>query len=757
MNPERGLRSRPTLNGGSAKEGGAGCRLHLWLLLLGLGMLLADGVLPAEAAIQFDVFLGYDSIVPQNCWLPVVCEIKNDGPPFKGRIEIGPSGPPDAQNRHTEVELPTGTLKRVVIPVFPGTRGYGASWDARLMDERGKLRAEQIGLRSRKEVAPGVPLVGALTRTAGGVPAFPSADAQHSEYQPVAARLLPQLFPDNPLVLQSLSALYLSSEKAPELTDSQVRALFDWLNAGGHLIVGVEQIADITGTRWLQSVMPFDLKEMQPVQRHAELQEWLRRSTARTNEPSSVGSAPMPDPFAARYGARSGRPPRPMRQPVPDAPARATADLRDDFTFEASEMLVGTGRMRDGHVDVAAGDTPLIVTANRGRGRVTLLLFSPEREPVRSWANLPLFWAKLVEAPEGMPARSPAAYAYNSASSDGIFGAMIDTRQVHRLPVGWLLLLLIVYLVVIGPLDQFWLKRIGRPMLTWITFPCYVVLFSLVIYFIGYKLRAGESECSELNLVDVMTSGDHAELRGQTYMSVYSPVNQRYPLESQQDFAAFRPEMSRSYGRDTAERAAVTQVGDGFKAEIFVPVWTSQLFVSDWWQQAPTPLEVAITPRGDGWQVKVENHTERNLTEAKLAIREHIIPLGDIPAGDTKTFDVASSQGSSLFEYVWKHGGAFQGTVESRNAAFGRSEHGWITDLPNSTVAASFLPMLSDQQNYRNNFISPSGLDLSPVLEHGNALLFAWAGDYSPIQSMRRFSPKRVHRDTLFRVAVPLK
>ena len=51
---------------------------------------------------------------------------------------------------------------------------------------------------------------------------------------------------------------------------------------------------------------------------------------------------------------------------------------------------------------------------------------------------------------------------------------MMDSRQVHKLPVGWLLLLLLVYLVVIGPFDRFWLKRIGKPMLTWITFPCYV-------------------------------------------------------------------------------------------------------------------------------------------------------------------------------------------------------------------------------------------------------------------------------------------
>jgi hypothetical protein len=75
---------------------------------------------------------------------------------------------------------------------------------------------------------------------------------------------------------------------------------------------------------------------------------------------------------------------------------------------------------------------------------------------------------------------------------------MIDSRQVHKLPVGWLLLLLLIYLLVIGPFDRIWLKRINKPMLTWITFPCYVMFFSGLIYFIGYKLRSGDSEYNEL-------------------------------------------------------------------------------------------------------------------------------------------------------------------------------------------------------------------------------------------------------------------
>ena len=252
-------------------------------------------------------------------------------------------------------------------------------------------------------------------------------------------------------------------------------------------------------------------------------------------------------------------------------------DTPVDTAFETNGLLVAQGTVLNGQVVLSSGDVPLVVTTVRGRGRVTALLFSPEREPVRSWKNLPTFWAKLTEVPVEWYGPSPPP-SYGGMSSDGIFGAMLDSRQVHKLPVEWLLLLLIVYLVVIGPLDQYWLKRIRKPMLTWITFPCYVVLFSLLIYFIGYRLRAGESEWNELHLVDVLLNGDQAELRGRTYASIYSPANQRYILESEQKYATLRNEFAGMWGGgQTGERANVFQKGDSFKAEVFVPVWISEL------------------------------------------------------------------------------------------------------------------------------------------------------------------------------------
>ncbi|HEY5915583.1 MAG TPA: hypothetical protein VJA21_33785, partial [Verrucomicrobiae bacterium] len=261
--------------------------------------LLTTARLPA--AIQFDVFLGYDGIVPEASWFPVVCEIKNDAPTFTGTIELTGGNFNQGQTVRTTVELPTGTLKRLVIPVFSSSRNY-SSWDLRLLDERGKLRAEQQGVRPRKQVPRGTPIIGALSRTASGAPVL--RPVQATELQPMAARLLPAIFPDNPLVLEGLSCLYLSSERAYDLSQNQVNALLAWLHAGGHLVIGVEQPSEITASGWLRSLFPCEVKDLKGVTRHPELQDWIRSTTWKppAETPPQTQQTRAQAEFRRRYG-----------------------------------------------------------------------------------------------------------------------------------------------------------------------------------------------------------------------------------------------------------------------------------------------------------------------------------------------------------------------------------------------------------------------------------------------------------------------
>jgi hypothetical protein len=720
----------------------------------------------ARADLQFDVFVGYDQILPEHSWFPVTCELHNDGPSFNAEIQVTAGDWGGGQIRRFPIDLPTQTRKRVVIPVFAGA----PMWHVRLVDGRGIVRAEQSA-SNIKVIGNHLPLVAGLARTVGGMPVFPETANGQPESKFVAARLQSALFPDNPLALEGIDMLYLSSEKAADLSIGQVNALVAWLQDGGHLVVGVEQVSDIGGTPWLRELLPCDLTTTVNLAAHDSLQAWVRTKVLSTPLPPvrSINPGYQPRRMYTNQGAlprgprgrlpRAGPPPGSPRMPPVSNSApviNPSTDLPEDAEFDAAPLQVATGTPRDGTILIGDSAAPLAFEGKRGRGRITALGFSPEREPFLSWKNRPWFWARLAEVPAGAFQSQNQYRGMARMSSDAIFGAMIDSRQIRKLPLGWLLALLAAYLVVIGPLDQYWLRKINRQMLTWITFPFYVLVFSGLIYWIGFHLRAGELEWNELNLVDVLPDNGRAVLRGQTYVSIYSPVNAHYELAGEEPFATLRGEAVGNFGGGLeGSRVSVTQHGNNFEADAFVPVWTSQLYVSDWLQPAPLPLTMTATRQASGWQVTVENKMDHKLAGARIVLEGRIYNLGELPAGQSKTFALNLAAGQLLGDWAQKSGPSFRDAAAARRNSFGNNNAG-ITDLAASSMAASFLSQANESANNWQTFSSPGDLDLSRYAAPGYGILLAWDPDHALTAALNRFPVKRSHRNTLLRLVVPL-
>ena len=100
----------------------------------------------------------------------------------------------------------------------------------RLLDERGKVRAEQTGLRAKRQIA----LQHAADRRAGAdAGGHAGASGRSCPRKPHCSRrrrgCCRTIFPDNPVVLEGMDCLYLNSEKALDLKVAQVNALFAWL------------------------------------------------------------------------------------------------------------------------------------------------------------------------------------------------------------------------------------------------------------------------------------------------------------------------------------------------------------------------------------------------------------------------------------------------------------------------------------------------------------------------------------------------
>ncbi len=701
---------------------------------------------PVRAELQFDVFVGYglganEGVVAEGSWFPVVFEVANDGPAFEGVIDLGGQF---SQQCRVRVELPTGTRKRILVPWYAS--GQGLVLEARLLDGRGKVRATRSQLRPRFFTDRRSPLIGSLSRTLSGSPFLPEVQKPNNRLQPAVARLALELFPDNVIALDGLSSLYLHSSRAAELKTPQANALLAWLHSGGHLIVGVESPSEITGTPWLSGLLPCAITGFSPRSSHGALQAWLNSDARRPGAGASAFN-----PARARPRAASSV----LLGPDP------FTELKTDNAFESAPMPVAAVRLRERGNLIGSEDAPLVLQCARGRGTLTVLLFSPELEPFKSWQNRAWFWSRLCDVPLEWLAGATSNRSAGS-SADGIFGAMIDSKQIRKLPVVWLFVLLLAYLAVIGPVDQYVLKKLNKQMLTWVTFPLYVLFFSLLIYYLGYRLRAGEAEWNEFHVVDVITHGDRADLRGRTYGSVYSPVNARYPVACEAPCAALRGEISYPGGPEMS-KALLEPQGNSIKAELTAPIWTSQLYLTDWWRQGAAPLRLSARDAGAGQvEATVENLSNRKIPQARLVLGGRLYDLGDLPRRKTWTLD--RQTGEALEPFVLAQQNSLVSAVAARRRQWSQGQPASITDYFTTAVAASFLgePGPSPQpgmpgQPVRSGFVAPRGFDLGANAERGDAILLAWMPDESLIAPLNKFSPRRSHKYTVLRAIAPVQ
>ncbi len=721
------------------------------IILLLLLLLFAAGLIPTlQAEIQFDVFLGFDDKVREGHWFPASFEIHNDGPAFTGTVSVAPESTFDTQRRGFSIELPSGTRKRVSIPVFSANR-Y-TRWHARLQDASGKTVAEKSNLQPR-DIAAAIPILGAIPRSFGGLPTLPDLKDRGPEFLPAVARLQVDLLPSNPISYESLTAIYLNSEKATDLKPDQVDAVLTWLNLGGHLIVAIEQPTDANAVPWLRGLLPLIPDSTEARHLEGSFERWL-----------VSGRRVLQLPSLLKRPAPTSRRPSPQRTGKVTVQTPANASDLDPFTkiqpqnnFNNAEMPVITSHIRDGETILGLGNLPLIQSAPRGRGTITALAFSPEREPFRSWKNRPWFWAKLIGTPPELLADT-ASIRNVGPAIDGLFGAMLDSRQVRKLPVKALLLLLVVYVAVIGPFDQWVLKRMGKPMWTWVTFPAYVVLFSSLIYFIGYRLRAGELEWNEIQVVDQLPRPDGAAFRGRTWASIYSPANARYHLASDQPFATLRAELQPpGTGQGDPGRLILRHPPHGIDADVSVPVWVSQLYCSDWLDSGPALVSGVIEVRADELHVALTNSSSLTFEEMSLAQGTRIFALGALEPGRKVELTLKSGEGRSIDELLNGIPPAID-AVNQRRHAFGSDGSGQFPRDLNGVLLASLSERTTDpaQEQRGETFTVPSSFDLNPLLQRGEAVLFARAPNQTLAPALNRFTPVRIQRDTVVRVAFPV-
>jgi len=276
------------------------------------------------------------------------------------------------------------------------------------------------------------------------------------------------------------------------------------------------------------------------------------------------------------------------------------------------KVELSTAKLADvqGKIVAHEADIPLVIRKPQGLGQVVFVATDLDRGPIRDWTDRSLLVAAILNLPANEQAGATddpvQSYGYNDLAGQ-LRSALDLPRDVHLVPFFVVALLVIVYILLIGPGDYFLLRRLGRGMQwTWITFPTIVVLFALGAYLAAYWLKGDQLRVSQIDLVDIDAEGT---ARGASWFSIFSPRGESFDLSMRPRLPDGQPptetsaslawlgkagnEFNGMYSRDTQNSAPLWSQGYSIASSLDairgapIQVWASKSFTHRWLGHSP--------------------------------------------------------------------------------------------------------------------------------------------------------------------------
>jgi len=181
-------------------------------------------------------------------------------------------------------------------------------------------------------------------------------------------------------------------------------------------------------------------------------------------------------------------------------------------------------------------EVPAVIRSAHGFGQITFVAVDLDAPPVSTWSGRPRFVARLIEASLRRPEESDLSQGSGKVSHIGyremtgqLRGALDQFAGVTPFAFSWVAGMIIVYILVIGPLDYFFLRKIvGNMAWTWVTFPLTVIGCCVLAWYLSSVSRGSSVKVNQVDLVDFDVESNL--LRGASWSHVYSPVTQRFDL-----------------------------------------------------------------------------------------------------------------------------------------------------------------------------------------------------------------------------------
>lgn len=549
-------------------------------------LLLPATAQEADSSIEMAVRAGFDGYYKQEYWLPVHVTVANSGPGFSGSLQItaGSALTNDEVVYSAPIDLPTQSNKRLTLYIFLGNLTERVT--VRLVDNNGRLRQTTPSNTLRNWSLQG--------RLYGIVSPQPDEftfleDAIKVDAGTATAVLTLDDLPDLATGWQALDVLVFNDSDSGTLSSEQRTALEQWVNNGGQLVV-------TGGPGWQKSSAAF--ADLLPVT--------LSGSETRSDLPS----------FAEQIGIA----------------------FRDNGPY-----VVATGSLRSGGETLYHEDgLPLLARRSWGRGTVYFLALDPTLAPLRDWDGSNRLWADMSRTqPSLQPWGLGVQIYYAAAAAVGSLPSLVLPSFTG------LILFLVVYIALIGPINYLVLKRLQRRELAWVTIPAIILVFTIGTYLTGFQLKGNDTIINQMSVIYGQL-GDNNSLSMQSLIGLYSPRRTVYDLTLPAS-SIVRPIndgfTSLDNRFDSISRSLNTTVS-GIRSD----VGGIKTFLAD--SHSPSPpltaqATLALVDNQLELAVALQNNGSVDLEKAALLFGDAIIPLGTLSAGETVSIGQSVGQTSA--------------------------------------------------------------------------------------------------------------
>lgn len=496
---------------------------------------------------------------------------------------------------------------------------------------------------------------------------------------------------------------------------------------------------------------------------------------------------------------------------------------KSDFAKWIPVKVLGTSRVRElsslelfaavrsrirgvataAHIEIDTGevlatslDGPLLVRVPYGLGVVTFLALDLNESPLVNWEGLENLCPKLaIRRNQSATANQKNAALGKRISQTGIseletqvFHSQQNFLQVQRSSHWWVMGLILIYLLIIGPLDYLVVHRIlKKPHITWFTFPTMVLLAA------GWGIMAAQQNngdrlhSTQLNLVDY--DSDTGQLRGRFYLNLYSPETRRYKVNVSSQIPATTSEAgvfpthlcwnglpeSTFAGMYRSAEGAITgpayQFSEDSSSIKNLPIlkWGTKSLLGDWSRQQPELLTAKLKGNDLGQlSGTLTHHFSGPLKEWVLAYGNRIyLPIVNpkqleasyIPANEAWNINRPGVDSRNIKGYL-------TGSVSRRVQAKGANATNVVTEQTEyntfSKDAYQILKILTYHETAGGfgytglSNIAAEQLDLTEQLRLGRAVLFARLG--KPISQVKLDDEalSQDEQDTYLRVVIPV-